>query len=114
MNSNTSSQVSVSIEDTAMDGRCVCLHPVVRYLDARYGREGTRTTIAETGMDLGYLDNMDQDFNPFRFDAKTDLAVRFFEEQNGLAVDGIVDFNFWQALYHPATQLPQIQALYRG
>jgi len=54
-------------------------------------------------VDLGYLDNSDQDFNPFRFDAKTDLAVRSFERQNGLAVDGIVDFDFWQKLYSPAS-----------
>ena len=53
-------------------------------------------------VDLGYLDANDPDFNPIRFDASTDLAVRQFEALNGLNEDGVVDFNFWQKLFSPS------------
>ena len=53
-------------------------------------------------VDLGYLNDQDPEFNPFRFNDKTDSAVRSFEEKNSLDVDGVVDFDFWQKLYHPA------------
>ena len=52
-------------------------------------------------VDLGYLDPSAPDFNPIRFDAMTDLAVREFELQNGMEVNGVVDFAFWRKLFSP-------------
>ena len=53
-------------------------------------------------VDLGYLDNADPDFNPFFFNATTDLAVKDFQKKNGFQANGTVDLNVWRGLFDPA------------
>ncbi len=50
---------------------------------------------------LGYLDGKDPDFNPFIFDAKTEVAVKAFQKNNSLQVNGIVNFEVWKKLFSP-------------
>jgi len=47
---------------------------------------------------LSYLypiSNLDSDFGP-----ETERAVRAFQSENGLSVDGIVGTNTWRALFN--------------
>jgi YVTN family beta-propeller protein len=53
-------------------------------------------------VDLGYLDDTDPTFNPYSFNALTEDAVRQFQKLNGFPTNGVVDFNNWAALFHPA------------
>lgn len=53
-------------------------------------------------VDLGYLDDTDPTFNPYSFNALTEDAVRQFQKVNGFSTNGVVDFESWGALFHPA------------
>jgi len=50
-------------------------------------------------VDLGYLDNTDQNFNPFTFGVLTDQAVKDFQKRNGYQANGVVDFKVWESLF---------------
>jgi YVTN family beta-propeller protein len=53
-------------------------------------------------VDLGYVDDTNPSFNPYSFEATTEEAVRQFQKLNGIPTNGVVDFNTWAALFHPA------------
>lgn len=55
-------------------------------------------------VDLGYIDETDPSFYPYSFDATTEESVRQFQKRNGFATNGVVDFENWGALFHPAAR----------
>ena len=46
---------SVDPADMAMEARCVCLQPVILFLDEEYGRDKTQEVVAATHMNFDYL-----------------------------------------------------------
>lgn len=53
-------------------------------------------------VNLGYLDDSGENFNPYTIDVNADLAIKAFQKQNDLTGNGIVDFNVWRKLFHPS------------
>ena len=49
--------------------------------------------------DLGYLSSLDPDFDLFVFDSQTDSAVKTFQQNNNLSINGVVDFMVWHELF---------------